>query len=322
MNPFNCALIFSGKSLLSPFVFICLLTSFSCSNGQNTRQILEPGSNFGDYWFQGLAELSSYELNQSRYGEIRKGTAVLVFVTEDFSKSKHVKLDAPQSNPNDKITVLKLNFTRNFQTGIYPYSIMASSFMPIFGAEAGIAEKISTSVQEWCGHVYDQLHNDGRTYKRALYSYFESEGNLEERLSKVPLEQALWNSLRINPKNLPLGTFQILPDQVYSRLMHKKLEVTNVSASLDAVVWDGMELNVYELDYPVQKRKLSIYFQSEFPYLIEGWEEEYLDIKGELVLSSGKRIKTIQSDYWNKNSNAYNFMGMDLFHAPETDNIK
>jgi len=35
---------------------------------------------FGDYWYTGEAELTSYELKQSRYGEIHEGHAVLIFV--------------------------------------------------------------------------------------------------------------------------------------------------------------------------------------------------------------------------------------------------
>jgi len=277
-----------------------------------------PSAEFGDYWYQGLAELNAYTLEQSRYGEIREGKAVLVFVTEDFSKSKHLKLDNPQDHPNDKVAVLKLNFMRNFQTGIYPYSIMSSSFMRISGIQAGIADKVSLSVQEWCGHVFDQVYRDGRKYKRELSSYFESEGEREEKLNTVPIEQALWNSIRIDPGSLPIGDFQCIPDQVYSRLLHEKLEVKEVTGEISDVLWEGMQVREYSLKYPDLGRNLSIYFQKEFPYLIEGWEEQSLNLKGEKVKNKGKRIRTIQLDYWNKNANANNFMYDDLFHSAET----
>ena len=39
---------------------------------------------FKGYWYAGKAEVSSYKLEQARYGEIREGNAVLVYVTEDF----------------------------------------------------------------------------------------------------------------------------------------------------------------------------------------------------------------------------------------------
>jgi hypothetical protein len=301
------------KIVAFPAVLCCMLFSISCSNGQTNEKLLTPDAAFGDYWYQGLAEISSYELNQSRYGETRPGKAVLVFVTEDFSKNKHVKLDNPGAHPKDKITVLKLNFMRNFQTGIYPYSIMASSFMPVSNAPAGIAEKSSVSVQEWCGHVFDQVYKDGKKYKRELSSYFESEGEKSEKFEQIPLEQALWNSIRIDPTSLPVGPFEIIPDQVYSRLMHQELRPVQVLASVNEVEWNSMNIKSYVLNYPGEKRQLSIYFQPEFPYIIEGWEDQYFDIKGNIVQSSGKRIKTIQLDYWSKNANEFNFMHEALF---------
>ena len=47
---------------------------------------------FADYWYRGQAEITSYDLEQARYGELRSGTAVLVFVTEDFSKGQITKV--------------------------------------------------------------------------------------------------------------------------------------------------------------------------------------------------------------------------------------
>ena len=47
---------------------------------------------FKDYWYSGEAELTRYELEQARYGEIHRGDAVLIFVTEDFRTDKQVKV--------------------------------------------------------------------------------------------------------------------------------------------------------------------------------------------------------------------------------------
>ncbi|MDP7238046.1 MAG: hypothetical protein QGI34_15090, partial [Candidatus Latescibacteria bacterium] len=48
-------------------------------------QAARPPASFGDYWYQGKAEITSYTLKQARYGEIHDGHVVLIFVTEDFS---------------------------------------------------------------------------------------------------------------------------------------------------------------------------------------------------------------------------------------------
>ncbi len=48
---------------------------------------------FWKYWGDGQAEVAGYALQFSRYGAVRAGTAVTVFVTETFSNSLRVKAD-------------------------------------------------------------------------------------------------------------------------------------------------------------------------------------------------------------------------------------
>ena len=57
----------------------------------------KPNQQFKDYWYAGKAEITSYKLEQSRYGELRDGKAVLVYVTEPFLPKAQVKAD--QKNP-------------------------------------------------------------------------------------------------------------------------------------------------------------------------------------------------------------------------------
>ena len=61
---------------------------------------------FKDYWYKGTAEITSYSLQQARYGEMRKGNAVMIFVTEPFLPGLQVKAD---TNENTNIPVLKLS---------------------------------------------------------------------------------------------------------------------------------------------------------------------------------------------------------------------
>ena len=53
----------------------------------------ELSQTFKDYWYAGKAEITSYKLEQARYGEIRNGKAVLIYVTEDFLPNKQVKAE-------------------------------------------------------------------------------------------------------------------------------------------------------------------------------------------------------------------------------------
>ena len=152
---------------------------------------------FKKYWYSGEAELTSYTLEQARYGELRDGEAVLIFVTEPFLPEVQVKAD--RSNPTN-IPVLKLNATKNYLTGIFPYSIMSSTFYPVHDNQHAL--KTSLSIQEWCGHVYSQLNNRG-DFEFTSHSYFEVDAVTNSTLDYSYLDYEIWNKIRIAPNDLP-----------------------------------------------------------------------------------------------------------------------
>jgi hypothetical protein len=74
----------------------------------------------------------------------------------DFVKPNRFQQLVKADQPTEKdISVLKLY--QEFYNGIYPYSMMTSSFLPVY--ESKHALKIVTSIQEWCGQVFVQLEN-------------------------------------------------------------------------------------------------------------------------------------------------------------------
>ena len=245
---------------------------------------------FKNHWFDGFAEISSYELTQSRYGQQRIGKAVLIFVTEDFLAKEQVK-----ANQKSKTTipVLKSNRTKNFLTGIYPYSIMSSSFSSLRKKHPLI--KTVASIQEWCGQSYLQLNAREKENTLISHSYFEGEADQNLTLPKTISEDELWNLIRFNPKNLPVGEFDLLPSLEIIRLNHIEPKAVKATASLQA--------GNYTLYIPSLQRSLSIQFDPNFPYTIEGWEEKY-DHKGEQYTSTAKRIYTERRQYWQENNNA------------------
>ena len=103
---------------------------------------------FKAYWYSGEAEITSYALKQPRYGQIRKGHAVLIYVTEPFSAQKQVKADNPDAS---NIPVLKLNSTKKYLTGIYPYSLMSSTFYPVHDNGHALKVSFSWSRVVWTG---------------------------------------------------------------------------------------------------------------------------------------------------------------------------
>jgi len=286
-----------------------LFIAFSCnSNEYNNSTKHNLPTEFGDYWFQGKAELASYELQQVRYGEVRDGHAVLIFVTEDFSRSKQVKLDDPTKNEDDILKVIKLNFTKKFITGIYPYSTMTSVFTPIYLNDDPKTVKITTSSQEWCGHTFLQANLKDNSYKIQGNSYFESEGDQEYSVEGVMMEDEVWTRIRLNPDELPTGNFKMLPGGLYCRFKHVDYKPEKVEARF---VDNSDGTRFYQIDYPELKRTLQIEFNSTFPFEIQGWEETYPE-GDRLMTTKAKLKKVLQLDYWNKNSNVDTYLRSEL----------
>jgi hypothetical protein len=289
-------------------LFISLFLLNSCAdrpgNSHNTDAkpvgvVHADGDPFGDYWDQGKAEITTYDLKQARYGEIHDGIANTIFVTEPFSKSKHVKLDNPSVSPADHVHSLKLNFTRKFYTGVYPYSTMLSVFKPIDQKQNPKALKAVFSAQEWCGQVFTQLDLASGGYDVESFSYFESEGDLRSKVKPAVLEDELWLALRINPESLPTGKFNAVPGLTFSRLSHQPVAAVPAIAELTK----GEMTNTYRIQYPSLGRTLSIDYTVEFPYEIVSWQEKGMSGFGanrtELTTMATLKARKML-DYWNK----------------------
>lgn len=268
---------------------------------------------FNEYWYSGLAELSGYDLKQSRYGEIHDGIATMIFVSEPFSKKKQVKIDNPDLAKKDAISVLKLNATRQFLTGIYPYSLMTSVFSPISLGKYSNALKISLTGQEWCGHVFQQMNFTGNKYKFKSFSYFESEGDKSLNINKSILEDEIYNLIRLNPELLPIGKVEIIPSLVVSRFIHKELKPYVSEATIQKLEWNGLQVDCYTIKYLDSNRTLNIYFQPNFPYIIEGWEDTYKGMGEVELTTTAIRKNTKRLDYWNKNNNIDRNLNAELY---------
>ncbi|MCM8569924.1 septum formation inhibitor Maf [Gramella jeungdoensis] len=275
---------------------LLLLFLFSCGEQKSRVPNFELSEEFKNYWYTGEAEITSYELEQARYGEIRKGEAVLIYVTEDFLPEEQVKANS-QNDRN--ISVLKLNSTKKFITGIYPYNIMQSCFYPLNGEQHAL--KLSASVQEWCGQVYMQLNNR-RKFEISSHSYFQGEADQNLDLKQVNLENEIWTRLRVDTENLPVGEFEMIPSFEYLRLSHKPIKAYSAFGEY----FTDEELNIYSVEYPELNRVLKIYFSRSFPYTIEKWEESYPSGFGEnarILTTKAVKKQRLKTDYWNKNSN-------------------
>ncbi len=297
----------SARSILHfVILFVAVIALAACSEADSTENIsgAADGADFNAYWYAGRAEITRYELEQARYGELRKGDAVLIFVTEDFLKDKQVKHEF--GDRSNAVPVLKLNAVRKFYTGIYPYSIMTSVFTPVDLKKTATLKVVSTT-QEWCGQTFMQLNNRDAGFDLETRSYFQKEGDQQVRLQPALLEDEIWTRIRLAPESLPTGNIEIIPGQIFSRLRHLPLKVEQATAVLattsDAGLSDG-DIQVYSIDYQDVERKLEIRFEKTFPHRILAWQETGRSGFGPdapVLTTHARKTHSLKTDYWSKN---------------------
>jgi len=294
-----------GVLMITALLISACSNSFNGDSGGSGAMI--PGRTASkeskSYWYDGTAEISSFKLTQARYGELREGTAVLLFVTEPFSPESNTKADV---NREGNVSVLKMNAMKNFTTGIYPYSLMTSTFVPFEGSSKSL--KMSFSMQEWCGMTYSEMRNKDGKLSFDLNSYFEGESFTGKTVDARFLEDDIWSLIRLNPEKLPEGEVGIIPSMAYLRMLHHPLKAYNAEVNKKDNK-DGT--HTITLTYAGLSRSLSIHYETELPHAILGWEETYNDGGLELT-SKAERIKLMKSDYWNKNSNKDDYLRKEL----------
>jgi len=304
MQPYLTIDIKNMNSPIKVFYFLAIFSILGCQQDKKSptapvttkkkKEVVPRTNQFKEYWYSGKAELNSYTLKQSRYGEIRDGEVVLVFVTEPFSLSKQVKLDNPQDAGEDNVSVLKLNNIRKFTTGIYDYSIVTSSFTPVDSENYPHTLKLNTSIQEWCGHTFTQLNLEEENYNFQQFSYFESDGDTEKTIPAALLEEELMTHIRLNNGQLPLGEIDMIFSTIYSRFGYHNLKPTKAKISKTA---SDTVIN-YSIAYLKYDRKLSIAVEKKFPYKILSWTED----DGDGLLTEAQLKKSINEPYWSQKS--------------------
>lgn len=154
-----------------PVPLVSLALTLACSSGVDAGAPT-PSDDPLQVWYDGQAEVNGYRWRGSRYGEMRTGEAVAIFVTETMGAGEHVKLDRPEDHRGETLTVLKLNLVRDFQTGLYDYDTMTSVFADVRDLSA-VKQTFSSS--EWCGHVFDEIDVRAKELRLEVRSYFQGE---------------------------------------------------------------------------------------------------------------------------------------------------
>ncbi|MDZ7640327.1 MAG: hypothetical protein U5J83_19070 [Bryobacterales bacterium] len=278
------------------------------SNAGPPGKALGLDSTFWQTWGDGQAELSSYTLRYPRYGSLRSGTAVAIFVTENLSLASRVKTDMAPAPGNDAFPVMKLNLVEDFQTGIYDYNVMTSTFVAldaIDGRAAGQPAKVSFSSQEWCGHVYQQLLFGQHAIDSTMHSYFEGEADQQKQLPSPRngfSEDVLMHWARgmaqplLNPGETK--SVSLLPSLKSSRFRHRPLGWTEARLSRGAeaqtltVSAGTFEVEVFEA--AIQGGPTRTYFvERAAPHRIVKWISD----DGE----SAEMLRSVRGKYWQMN---------------------
>lgn len=286
-------------------IAIALLSLLTSCNGQVKTNADEPfqvshPEQFAEYWYSGEGELSTYNIEQMRYGETRAGQVTLVYVSEKFLPEEQVKREFGEK---EGVTILKLNKINRFVTGIYDYSIMTSVFTPIKFREYPATLKVTCSSQDWCGQSFSQYNLRNKNLEYQQNSYFQKEGDLQKQIEATYTEDDVWTRIRIEPQMLPLGEIEMIPSMEYLRLKHKEFRPykaeTNLVLQVNA---DQEEFYLYSIEYPNLQRKLTLKCEASFPFKILSWEEKWnIDNPSELEITSAEIKETIQLPYWELN---------------------
>ncbi len=241
--------------------------------------------NIPQHWYDGQAELNGYQLTQPRYGELRRGQVVHIYVTEPFSQSARVKADPGQHPDSDVFQVMKLNVAKDFQTGIYDYNTMTSVFVamdPQSGQRAGTPTKLTYSAQEWCGMVFEELLFDPGQIRQKRFSYFDGEADTDAKLSYPPGGITV-DELPILVRGLPAAylapgeerRLKILGSVERSRLLHHPLTwqdgtLARAKTSQTLTVPGGnFKVEVWTATFG--QEKYEYFVETQFPHRLVGW---------------------------------------------------
>ena len=262
---------------------------------------------FYAHWGDGRAEVSSYEVVQPRYGELRRGYGVMIFVTEDINRNTLIKVESPRTPPGDRVYVLKLNNLLKFSTGIYDYAVMTSVFSAVEGGgkESFALRKLTLGAQEWCGQVYDEALVRGGRMEGQLNSYFESEGRHSYELT-LPSDFASEDHLLIRIRELrgpvmaPGEELEValLPSLWSLRRQHRPHETVRAVLSKqqpETIVAGERSFEAVPWRWDTGERHKTVWVEKDYPRRILAWE----DSGG----GRGRLIETLREPYWKLNSN-------------------
>lgn len=283
--------------VLAAFGAVALVASAGCGGAASAGPAAVPASSaFWTAWGDGKAELSGYKVTTSRYGAPRDARVVLIYVTEPMDRRVWIKDDAGDVPAAERVNVLKLNHVLEFQTGIYPYSVMTSVFAPVDGlyGHRFAPAKITLSAQEWCGSVYQKLIARPGSFSSELRSYFHAEGDSNATIA-TPADTLYEDALFIQVRELD-GPFaggkdwkgSVVPSLWSSRKAHAPLQPVAATIRRENAARDGAPVTRFTLVYGGVTKTIDV--EKAAPRRVLGWTTSDGD--------TAQLLKTARLPYW------------------------
>jgi hypothetical protein len=222
----------------------------------------------------------------------------LIYVTEPHDRRTWIKDDGVEA-PN-RVEVMKLIRSVHFLTGIYPYSVMASTFAPVdaWGSVRFQPVRVSLDVQEWCGSVSHRVWPAPGRLRSLRLSYFADEG--ETLIDRELPEGTLYeDALPIQLRELD-GPFNggddwsgwLLPELWRLRASHGPMEPVQASITRSEGARDGVPVTHFLLEAGDYWRRFDV--ETAAPRRVLGW-----------VASTGDTADLLSTDrlaYWSLNA--------------------
>lgn len=282
---FTTLLLTSCNSLFSPFGSRQPVEKFDTTDNIQ----------LDDYWYQGEAQILTYNLVQNRYRDQHPGEVILIQVTEDFNTKEQVKSDDMKKDENTA-TVIKTNIIERFTTGVYDYSMMTSTFTGV--TPPFPTYKITHSSQDWCGQSMVQVNLVDDYYVHRLFSYFESEGDQVNQVPPVLLEDEIFNLIRLAPEKIRSGKVKMVPAMKVLRLLHIAPDPQPTEIGIDM----GQDTSSLTILMPQIERKRTISFLTRVPHTILGWEDTYQSVFDQQPRTTRAYLKAEKKiPYWQLN---------------------
>jgi len=263
--------------LLIALPFLTTVTSKSFESDAKEHK------NFGwignPYWYDGTAEINFYDAKISKYGTPREADELVhILVTEKHKPDQLVKAD--NWREPGLVDMLKFNYIRTFQTGIYSYREMMSVFFQ--SGELQLA-KLTFSSQEWCGQSFKELVNFKRKSSYNYNTYWDGQGSGSFDIT-FPEDLYAYDALPVQLRMLNLLENQkfeidLLPTQKSSKAVYPKTEkaiVTVVKSEEISVSAGNYDCYLVEVSHSAGNDLF--WLEKSFPYRMVKWEAHNTDL--------------------------------------------